>query len=61
MDCSVNDKKAGSIIDYVVIREYVDMYTLVEKYLIKGYEVYGNLQSVGLGEYYQVLVKRVIL
>lgn len=56
-------KKSGTIIDYVIIRGYVDtsMHTLVEKYLVKGYEVYGNLQSVGNGEYYQVLIKRNIL
>ena len=56
-------KKEGNIKDYIVIHGYADIstHTLVENCLLKGYELYGNLQSVGLGRYYQVLIKRIQL
>jgi hypothetical protein len=56
-------KKAGNITDYVLIRGYVgeSMHTLIENHLLKGYELFGNLKSVGLGVYYQVVIKRMQL
>lgn len=55
-------KKAGNITDYVLIRGYVSesMHTLLENHLLKGYELFGNLKSVGFGIYYQVLIKRAV-
>jgi hypothetical protein len=56
-------KKAGNIIDYVLIRGYVSesMHTLVENHLLKGYELFGSLKSVGRGIYYQIVIKRMQL
>jgi len=54
-------KKEGNIKDYVIVNGHagISMHTLVENCLLKGYELYGNLQSVGLGRYYQVVIKRI--
>ena len=56
-------KKSGNITDYVLIRGYAgeSMHTLVENHLLKGYELFGNLKSVGSGIYYQILIKRIQL
>jgi len=56
-------KKSGNITEYVIIRGYVgeSMHTLVENHLLKGYELFGSLKSVGRGIYYQVVIKRMHL
>jgi hypothetical protein len=54
-------KKPGNIIDYILISLGVGKNIEVENYLLKGYELFGNIKSVGRGIYYQVVVKRIHL
>lgn len=55
-------KKAGNITDYILIYVNPGVNSIaVENYLLKGYELFGSLKSVGHGIYYQVVIKRIYL
>lgn len=54
-------KTPGNIIEYILVRVCAGKSIEVENYLLKGYELFGSIKSVGRGLYYQVVIKRMHL